>query len=495
MRQAVLLALAAGASGLSEEYVRRNGPVLWEYWKDIHKTGYSAVEEPKRYKNFLLNMIAAAYVEREKPFLACTANKYADLSKDEFQAQHPQHAQQLKLAPMEQYGVSSPGDEVHCAVAGNEQEVCHIPGHPDAELFGTGKVGALDAKMECSRMTARRKQVGGASESRFTIGEVFRTMDTYCPVPAVAPGIDCKRNSRPSQTEAAGIVWQGNHTVSPLPHETIADAELPDSFTWCNKDGVNYCTMSRNQHIPQYCGSCWAHGAVSALGDRIKIARKGKGPDINLAVQHMLNCQGGGSCHGGSVDGPYQWIHGLSKSGGGIAYETEMSYSACSSDSQEGFCPDSTWDCKASNVARTCSTFTDNGGHCAGLNRYPNATVAEHGSVSGSDAMQKEIYARGPISCGVHAVPLHDYTGGVIVGHQGRIDHVVSIVGWGTDPDVGQYWLVRNSWGEYWGEGGYFRSEMGRNTLSLESGCSWAVPGAFTDGNNFPCYEGGENCA
>ena len=37
------------------------------------------------------------------------------------------------------------------------------------------------------------------------------------------------------QTEAAGIVWRGNHTKSPLPHETLGDELMPDAFTWCNK--------------------------------------------------------------------------------------------------------------------------------------------------------------------------------------------------------------------------------------------------------------------
>ena len=126
--------------------------------------------------------------------------------------------------------------------------------------------------------------------------------------------------------------------------------------------------MSRNQHIPQYCGSCWAHGAVSALGDRIKIARDAQGIDVNLAVQHILNCGGVGSCHGGTVDGPYQWLHTLSKTtGSGIAYETSNPYLACSSESQGGICPHMDWSCSAENIARTCSTFIDNGGFCAGL--------------------------------------------------------------------------------------------------------------------------------
>ena len=251
--------------------------------------------------------------------------------------------------------------------------------------------------------------------------------------------------------------------------------------------------MSRNQHIPQYCGSCWAHGSVSALGDRIKIARKGRGIDINLSVQHMLNCGNVGSCHGGSVDGPYQWLMHLSKAGTGLSYATSQPYVACSSDSKGGLCPSHDWSCSALNVARTCPTF---GEACVGLDHYPNATISDHGSVRGKSAMMKEIYNRGPIACGIDAGPILKYTTGIATGFSVMQDHVVSVVGWGTDKDEGQYWIVRNSWGEYWGEQGYIRVKSG--ALALEQACAWATVADYTapeKGNQFHCYEDGSNCS
>ena len=80
--------------------------------------------------------------------------------------------------------------------------------------------------------------------------------------------------------------------TSPLPHTYIKDDDLPDNFSWDNVNGRSFLTRSLNQHIPQYCGSCWAHGSISSLNDRIKIARNATGDEINLSIQHILNCAG-----------------------------------------------------------------------------------------------------------------------------------------------------------------------------------------------------------
>jgi cathepsin X len=297
------------------------------------------------------------------------------------------------------------------------------------------------------------------------------------------------------RTEAAGITWRGNHSDS---HDRlpVPNGGLPQAFTWCNQNGTSYCTISRNQHIPQYCGSCWAHGSVSALGDRVKIARKAQGIDINLSVQHILNCANVGSCYGGSVDGPYQWLHSISRSGTGISYETSNSYLACSSDVKYGLCPHQDWSCTKMNIARTCSTFPPQG-KCVGLSRFPNVTISDYGSISGAAAMQKEIFNRGPITCGIDAAPILDYTGGVVSAPGDGIDHVISVVGWGYDAaSAKQYWIVRNSWGEYWGEMGYVFVELGRNALHLEEQCSWAVVQSWVDEHNQAhCSEDGSTCS
>lgn len=58
-----------------------------------------------------------------------------------------------------------------------------------------------------------------------------------------------------------------------------------------------------------------------------------------------------------------------------------------------------------------------------------------------------------------------------------EIDHDVEIVGWGETPEGQKYWIVRNSWGTYWGQLGFFLLERGTNALQIEAGdCWWAKP-------------------
>merc|ERR1712045_675900 len=113
---------------------------------------------------------------------------------------------------------------------------------------------------------------------------------------------------------------------------------------------------------------------------------------------------------GGDDGSVYQWIH----RNGGISLETSQPYLACSSDSKEGFCPYVDTKCKPINVARTCGSFSQEGGPCTGLSQYPNISISDYGSVSGPDAMMKEIFLRGPVSCGIDANPLLNYESGII---------------------------------------------------------------------------------
>ena len=69
------------------------------------------------------------------------------------------------------------------------------------------------------------------------------------------------------------------------------------------------------------------------------------------------------------------------------------------------------------------------------------------GSMKGKDAMMKEIYARGPIACNVDAKYILNYTTGIVTSKSDQTDHTISVVGWGTDSELGLYWIVRNSWG------------------------------------------------
>lgn len=307
---------------------------------------------------------------------------------------------------------------------------------------------------------------------------------------------------------------------SPLPHTYLRQQDLPDEFDWRNVNGLSHVTAALNQHIPQYCGSCWAHGSLSSLADRIKIHRlqnhqttRYSGGDILLSRQYLLNCgrDVAGSCHGGSMTGVFELI----KQTGHVPYETCQNYLACSNDSEWGFCPHVDTTCTKSNICKTCSMKIVPSVHpfsteCAEIDHYPRATIAEYGTIrlnsttDWSEAgemdahvfkIKAEIFARGPVAAVVNGAPLHEYHGGVYtnVTASRTPGHVVSIVGWGRMPDGSTYWICKNSWGEYWGEMGHFRILAGKNVLAIEQKIAWATPGSYSI-ENTKCREDGKNC-
>lgn len=185
-----------------------------------------------------------------------------------------------------------------------------------------------------------------------------------------------------------------------------------------------------------------------------------------------------------------------------------MPYLACSEDSKEGFCSHVDTTCSAVNTCRTCGTFSEMGGKCVELDYFPNATVAEYGVIGDgmfdlfSDQAKRvhnikaEIYARGPVAATINADPLRDYEGGIVDDDTAstEADHIISIVGFGKDPDTQKaFWIIRNSWGEYWGEMGFARVAAGKNMMGIEDEVAWATPGSFTV-ENVACSEDGATC-
>lgn len=197
-----------------------------------------------------------------------------------------------------------------------------------------------------------------------------------------------------------------------------------------------------------------------------------------LSPQSLVDCLRGNSCDGGDDRAVYRFAQVA-----GVPPETCVPYVARNQR------------CSRMHQCYTCEP----NGSCHPVERYGRLMVSSHGELSGRLAMKAEIAARGPISCGIDATDAMDgYTGGVYAEYKRPdkvgINHVVSVVGWqvDTDSETGEEvesWIVRQSWGEPFGEGGFmrvvtssFRNGTGDDyNLGLESGCAFGVVEGWRD--------------
>jgi len=79
-----------------------------------------------------------------------------------------------------------------------------------------------------------------------------------------------------------------------------------------------------------------------------------------------------------------------------------------------------------------------------------------------SEASLMKAVANQPVSVAIDVDVLQFYESGVFTGPCGTdVNHAMTVIGYGTEPDGTKYWLVKNSWGASWGTKGYAKIERG----------------------------------
>ncbi len=249
---------------------------------------------------------------------------------------------------------------------------------------------------------------------------------------------------------------------------------IPDFFDYRNLNGgINYITPVKDQG---QCGSCWAFAALAMLESKINLHYNNPNLDKDLSEQDLISCFKPNGCQGLYADefpGLFNYLN-VTKS----ATEQCFSYQACDS-TGGGSCSNGGIPC-----SNKCSNFQDN---AWGMNNYQSVPL---GDIS---AMKQALINNGPIVAGMYVYSdFFSYSSGVYQHTTGSFagGHAVLIVGFGTYDGI-DYWIVKNSWGNDWGENingerpnncsdgscGYFRIAVGDDS-GIES---WFI---YTAGNS-----------
>lgn len=192
-----------------------------------------------------------------------------------------------------------------------------------------------------------------------------------------------------------------------------------------------------------YCGSCWAFAAVMQIeSDGIRAGLITTKDD--LSTEQLVACDNEDNkalseyvlnrgCYGGNTETAYAYVNYV----GGIVHESDYPYT-------------SFWE-----KVKSCDK--DNDDYVVTVDNY---YVID----TGEDDMIEYVMSTGPLAVCVDANDWVSYTGGVIHSCGNSLDHCVQLVGYDKD---NEYWIVRNSWGEAWGDNGYVMLKGGKNTCGL----------------------------
>ena len=179
------------------------------------------------------------------------------------------------------------------------------------------------------------------------------------------------------------------------------------------------------------CGACWAISAAAALEGLAYLETKQL---MNLSEQQMIDCatwekyQNKG-CHGGFMDNGFKY-----SADNGMMQSADYPFTA-----EDGKCAYDASKKITVNSGYSDVPLDDNDQLVAAIENQPTST--------GIAADYLQLYMMGVFD-------EWDYCKG------DKLNHGVLAVGYGTDSDTGKlFYKVKNSWGEEWGEYGYFRLE------------------------------------
>jgi len=225
------------------------------------------------------------------------------------------------------------------------------------------------------------------------------------------------------------------------------NSNLPSSIDWRNKDGVNYLGKVMNQGN---CGSCVAFASVATLEGQVSVSTGMPSLAPTFSPQFLFAC-GGGSCDRGWQ--PSSAASFLKSTG--VVDEACMPYTSGST-KEDASC------------SQRCSDSSSRAFKIAGSHST--------GSIFGGGSIEavKAALQKGPL---VTTLTVYEdfltYSSGVYLHTKGPAlgGHAVSLVGY---DDSKKAWLVRNSWGEEFGENGYIwiayadKSGIGSSTWGFE---------------------------
>lgn len=186
------------------------------------------------------------------------------------------------------------------------------------------------------------------------------------------------------------------------------------------------------------CGSCWACATAQCLSFQIEIQT---GRPVAISAQDVLDCSGEGSCGGG-------WVAYEAAIKGGYADAETIPYTG-----RKSICRMS----KPRPYKILTWTY-----------------LAEGGGKPTDAELKTALCTVGPVWMGLNADgALSRYSPGTVWSSPGRsVNHAVTLVGWDDDK---QAWIIRNSWGERWGDRGNFLCRYGSN-VGQGAAVAWAVP-------------------